>query len=814
MSIPLTSLRLLCFAFAFLTLPIALFSDGTNEDDLTDFGPTTLSVLLPYQPPFESPVLDGPISDYILQHFASPNQIQVEWVPVAREELTDKLTRMLAAAAAPDLSHASISLLESFHQLDYLAPLDHLTAQYGSNITDTAWGTALPYGKFGTDTLWAIPRAQNLPALTSGWVMRQDWLDDHGLPVPDTTDSFLETALEIRRYDPPGAGSNLAVIGINYNDLGFQIRDIITSFLDPSMIRSPLERTAYGWGLFPGNVLLSAPGFLDGLRFLNRLNAEGLFPPDWPEDSFAMYNHYVYPETMFTTAAPYIAFLSRLHSRTEQLSRARWIPVNPFSARDGANYKYAPALATDALFVPYHTPQESAASAIKYLDWHADPSVHLWMRYGDSRAPGAPSPEPQWRLLGNIMSCGPLCAPVYRADAHHMFPSHHTEIDRFLDLSSSDVIRSILNPPPTDADRAFSLHDLRVRQKEWIAQIILADRDDVDRLYDLAVDDLEQRGMADLITRNRVAFRGRFTGELPLPLTAYRRASPAFDFQQPAADQQSDETQDQPAHEAAESTDAPESAAASEAAADEEAPTTEEAAAVDAAPDAAGREPSTATEVPELPWPPMAPTASHVIDSTMFGIDSDVTPSAIDAVLSRALRNTGYTFTYYLTPDDGYSIVTHMEKFDCHSSVGAIIDKDRWVVTDKPLTFRDVFSERFWKRIFTNEPTGCYRMFIFLVGERGFSPKGAETWDASRASLLSQEGWSAFPREELADVAYPDGFQCDALVYQYSRYVNSSEAERIERGGLGAISALRHLKHAAGDLLTADELSRAEKGDD
>ena len=473
MHTPMTHLRILFVTFAFLTLSVSLsFAGGDPEQD--PLGPTTLSVLLPYPSTMGSPSLQGAIYDYIDLHFAAPADIELEWTPVPLERLTDTLSVMLAAGNAPDVSQASLRTVESFHDQNYLAPLDELTAHYGSNITDTAWGTALPYGRFGTDTLWAIPRAQNFPALTSGWVMRQDWLDAVGLSLPTTADSFLDTVLEIRNTDPAGAGPGLAVIGINHDDLGFQIRDIMTSFLDPSVLRSPRERTAYGWGLFPGNTLMSAPGYLDGLRFLNTLSAEGLLPEDWlMEDRDLMYDRYVFADRTFTIAAPFTSFLHRWsRARGDGFSAPRWLPVHPFRAEDGNNYKYAPPLATDALFIPYHTAPESAINAIRYLNWHADPTVHLWMKYGTSNAPGGQPPEPPWRPAGNIMSCGSLCASLFSADSHHSFAQYDAAIDQFVESASSEVLRRILIPQPPDAEIRYSLDDISERQKEWIVRII------------------------------------------------------------------------------------------------------------------------------------------------------------------------------------------------------------------------------------------------------------------------------------------------------------------------------------------------------
>ena len=540
--------RILFAALAVLALnPQHLFSEGNGELDPTY--PTTLSVFLPHSDHLS---LDGPITHYILQNFATPNNIDFTWIPVSRDQLAQTLTTLLASGDPPDLNLASIPLTASFAQRGDLAPLDDLVTHYGSNITDTAWGAALAYGTFGTDTLWSIPRANNLPAVTTGWVMRQDWLDALGIPLPTTTESFLESVLNIKNNDRGGTNPDVTVIGINYADLGSQIRDIITSFLHPSLIHSPRERTAYGWGLYPGNTLLAAPGFLDGLRFLNNLNTEAMFPRDWhQDDAIAMYERYVLTDQMFTTGIPYTTFLRDwTPARDQYNSSAHWVPVYPFTARDGNNYKYAVPVATDALFVPATTPSESAINALKYLNWHADPTVHLWMRYGESRAPGAEPPEPRWYDKGNIMSCGPLCADLYRADNQFRFPNYKTELDLYIDFASRNVFRSVIVPQPFEADRTFPISELRARQKEWIARIILASPDQVDSLYASAIEDLNLIGMADYITRSRAVFQQHYPNGLPagpasfdaLALSAGQGPTPA-----PESQEQTDpEAQEQP----------------------------------------------------------------------------------------------------------------------------------------------------------------------------------------------------------------------------------------------------------------------------
>ena len=102
----------------------------------------------------------------------------------------------------------------------------------------------------------------------------------------------------------------------------------------------------------------------------------------------------------------------------------------------------------------------------------------------------------------------------------------------------------------------------------------------------------------------------------------------------------------------------------------------------------------------------MEPTASHIIHASILGDDPGLTPAAVNDMLTGALGANGYTYTYYLIPNGGYSIVTHMERFNCEKDTGAIITENRWVIEDEPLIFWDVLSEGFWKRILTAKPTG------------------------------------------------------------------------------------------------------------
>ena len=775
-----------------------LFAEGSGEAP----SPASLTVLLPH---FGDPLQDGPVSNYILENFAEPNNIDFKWIAVPRAELHQTLILLLSSGDAPDLSQASLSFTSSLALDGRLFPLDDLIAHHGANIADTAWGAALPYGRFGTDTLWSIPRANTLPATDSGWVMRQDWLDDLGLLSPTNTDSFLETALAIKANDPGNAMPDLAVIGIS-SDFGAQIRDVITSFLDPVVINSARDRTSYGWGLYPGNTLMAAPGFLEGLRFLNDLNAQGLFPPDWPAtDTQTMYRRYLLSGRMFTSAAPYVTFLDRWRPSLQEFDpSAHWVPVFPFTASDDVSYKSAPPLASDALFVPDTASEESATAAIKYLNWHADPLIHRWMRYGDGGAPGSEPPDPRWYEQGNIMSCGPLCTEIYRANSHFRHPDYTPEIDSYIDATYNNAFRRIIVPQSDGAAISDSL--IAARQKEWIATIIVAPSDRVDDLFREAIQELDALGAGDRVTSAGTEFDRAFPQGLPSPQleTPVSAAPPPSSSPRPAPADAEETPVEQESESSSE--EQPQSVPS-----DQDQRPTEEA----STPSAPDTDPATggSSQAPDLPWPPMDPTGRHVIHRSIFG-DAPLTAVGVNDVLSAALSASGYAYTYYLVEGDGYAMVTRMEQFDCTDNVGGIrFTHDRWVLEVPPLKFGDIFSAAFWNRILTVKPIGCYRTLVFLVGGEPFSTETGEAWDQDSAERLGRFGSSQFPHDLLGKVEYGDSVHCEVLVYQYERRINVAEALRVEPGATGAIGGLRHLAKSVSGLLTSEEMDLARRGD-
>ena len=84
----------------------------------------------------------------------------------------------------------------------------------------------------------------------------------------------------------------VVVLAMSSGLWGEAFTNLMSSFIDPSVSEDARERAGYGWRLYPGNTLMTAPGYLDGLRFLNKLHNDGLFHPDWALDNYETRNYW------------------------------------------------------------------------------------------------------------------------------------------------------------------------------------------------------------------------------------------------------------------------------------------------------------------------------------------------------------------------------------------------------------------------------------------------------------------------------------------------------------------------------------------
>ncbi len=179
----------------------------------------------------------GTLEDNDLTAWINENSpVEIEFVPVTRNECTALYTAMLAAGNAPDIiSDYSVEAFERFVIDESLMKLDDLIAEHGQNILANVPKEVLDWGVYNGAT-YAIPRTRDEISVPN-WMtwIRQDWLDNLGLSMPTNFDELFEVMRAFTEDDPDGNG----------------------------------EKDTYGWGAGSGESDTGGPGFGGNERIMN-----------------------------------------------------------------------------------------------------------------------------------------------------------------------------------------------------------------------------------------------------------------------------------------------------------------------------------------------------------------------------------------------------------------------------------------------------------------------------------------------------------------------------------------------------------------
>jgi putative aldouronate transport system substrate-binding protein len=137
-------------------------------------------------------------------------KLKVEWL-VPDNQYDQKLNVTIASDDLPDVMMVNAVQLKQLVDNDMVADLTDVYRQYKSELTDQIMtsdgGIGLKQATFN-GKLMAIPQmngaADSAPIL---WV-RQDWLDQLGLPIPTTMDDLYNVAKAFTENDPDKNGQN------------------------------------------------------------------------------------------------------------------------------------------------------------------------------------------------------------------------------------------------------------------------------------------------------------------------------------------------------------------------------------------------------------------------------------------------------------------------------------------------------------------------------------------------------------------------------------------------------------------------------
>ncbi len=439
-------------------------------------------------PAGQPPITDNFMTQYVQKNFGDPNNIDVEFVTVPRAEEVDKLNVLMASNSAPDIVFTyNKPTVQNYVKSGGLTDLGPLIEEHGPNLKKVL-GPSLPYGIF-EGKQYVIPALRVIQSQTTTFI-RKDWLDQLKLPIPETTEQFVNTMREFKKQDPGKTGGKVVPYG--YIDV-FHMMPLVNSFWKWDEITDQELYAVPRW---------QQPGSKEGYRLLNQMYNEGLIDPDFAlHDDFSQHfaqqvvNGIAGAATPNTNEPVYNGYYSNLNANNPD---AVLEAIDPFSTPDGKHPKpiYEPIGAY--LMVP--AASKNAEAAVKYLNWMADPANILVLQNGEEGVSykmsdeGLPvlldTPEAQNLLYNYYDYCIILNGKYISTED----PNKNIAANAF-DLNFKDfTVKSIQSGTndgytlprvdiPVDAEIKYAkiLEDF---EKEMLAKIVTAKPDQFDKVYD------------------------------------------------------------------------------------------------------------------------------------------------------------------------------------------------------------------------------------------------------------------------------------------------------------------------------------------
>ena len=315
-------------------------------------------------------VTNNQVTKWVQDTFGTPNHIKLEFVPVPRAQEVDKLNVLMASGDSPDIVFTyDPNLVYKYVQQGGLMDLGQLLEANGANLKSYLGSDTLEYGKFDGKQ-YAIPAKRVYLGKYSSMI-RQDWLDKLGLPVPKTTDEVYATLKAFKEKNPGGSGT----IPLGFSLAPASYEPIIWPFIKKT---SDEERYTLMQLLGSGDKPTLMPGHKEGVKFLNKLYNEGLLSPDFALDKdkkklqqdvmTGKVGMYAEDAGQSYGTAPEVAGILQ-----KNVQGAKITPIDPYTNEEGKHTKpgYQPA----GMYIMIPKTSKKGEAAMKYLNWMAQKDV-------------------------------------------------------------------------------------------------------------------------------------------------------------------------------------------------------------------------------------------------------------------------------------------------------------------------------------------------------------------------------------------------------------------------------------------------------
>ncbi|OXM86720.1 extracellular solute-binding protein [Paenibacillus rigui] len=457
------------------------------------------------------PITNNFMTKYIQDNFGAPNNIKVEFETVPRTQEVEKLNVLMAANQAPDLVYSyDTPTVQKYVKDGGLTDLGPMIEKYGQNLKKVLGNDVLSYGVFEGKQYTIPARRMLLPQSTT--LIRQDWLDELGLPVPKTTEEFYNTLKAFKEKKPGKSGDKV----VPYSNI------------DPFHMK-PLQYSFLEWNKIPASDFYSMPEWLlpgnkEAHRFLNKLYNEGLIDKDFPLTMNKDFQKFqkdlisgmVGAGTANTNEPIYQGYLAEVYKADP---KAKLIPIDPFTSPDGKHPKAVYPPNGLYMFVPKSS--KNAEAVVKYLDWMAQPKNILALQNGTEgktyeMKDGVPQTldnEEAKQTLYNYPDYSIILNGKFvSATDENLNIAANASDPKFKDFTISSiklggtdgVIKPNVNTPIQSEIKYAAT--LKAKNDEIFVKVITAKPADFDKVYDNEVKDYMKIGGQEVMDEKRKAF--------------------------------------------------------------------------------------------------------------------------------------------------------------------------------------------------------------------------------------------------------------------------------------------------------------------
>lgn len=242
-------------------------TETTNTDVPKD--PVTITALL------SSDVIP-PDDNIVLQEICNRTGINFKPTVVPVADVDTKLNALISSGSLPDIIKSVNSVkIKEMAKNDVLVALDQYLEEYGKNILENK-GDYLKGNCSVDGKIFALPcnGIPNCPMLA----LRKDWLDNLNMEVPTNRDEYYEVLKAFTKNDPDkDKKPNTIGLGVR---LGSTVGDTAKTFSHIfASYGIAISRPNYVDGKVIPEIL--HPGYLDAIKYINKLYHEGLIEPDF-----------------------------------------------------------------------------------------------------------------------------------------------------------------------------------------------------------------------------------------------------------------------------------------------------------------------------------------------------------------------------------------------------------------------------------------------------------------------------------------------------------------------------------------------------